>query len=241
MEINVICIKWGKKYSAKYVNTLHGMVSRNLKMPHRFICFTDDSQDLKHEIEVFPIPDLGFEIVGPERCWRKLAVFKKGLAEMRGKCLFLDLDVVIVDDISDFFTQGNEFRLCFENHRKRRFEGNSSVMHFTANCYHEILDSFLSRPTHYMNTYRHEQSFISNFLLHKNLLGFWPKVWTPTFKYHCVPKFPFNFFKPTFIPQGSKIVLFHGLPNPSDAVDGNSGKWYRRFKKSPWILNYWNA
>ena len=40
---NVVCIKWGEKYSAEYVNRLYGMVQRQLSLPHRFVCLTEDS------------------------------------------------------------------------------------------------------------------------------------------------------------------------------------------------------
>ena len=41
---NVICIKWGDKFGANYVNSLYNMVERNLTLPHRFICFTDKTR-----------------------------------------------------------------------------------------------------------------------------------------------------------------------------------------------------
>ena len=39
--------------------------------------------------------------------------------------------------------------------------------------------------------------------------------------------------------KGSRIILFHGLPNPPEAIKGQSGKWYRHIKPSPWIKDYW--
>ena len=33
----IICIKWGKKFGADYVNKLYGMVSRNITPPFRFV------------------------------------------------------------------------------------------------------------------------------------------------------------------------------------------------------------
>ncbi len=38
----VLCMKWGRRYGSNYVNTLYSMVQRNLTVPHRFICLTDD-------------------------------------------------------------------------------------------------------------------------------------------------------------------------------------------------------
>jgi hypothetical protein len=37
----------------------------------------------------------------PERGWRKLTIFKRGFGGLKGKALFLDLDVVIVDNMDD--------------------------------------------------------------------------------------------------------------------------------------------
>ena len=44
MDKNVICIKWGTKFGADYVNRLYRMVEKNLSIPHRFVCFTDNSE-----------------------------------------------------------------------------------------------------------------------------------------------------------------------------------------------------
>ena len=41
--VNVLCMKWGNKYPADYVNRLYSMVARNMQRPFRFICLTEDS------------------------------------------------------------------------------------------------------------------------------------------------------------------------------------------------------
>ena len=48
---NVLCIKWGSKYSADYVNKLYSMVERHLSLSHRFVCLTEDTTGLNSEIE----------------------------------------------------------------------------------------------------------------------------------------------------------------------------------------------
>jgi hypothetical protein len=53
---------------------------------------------------VQPLPKLDLPNNAPERGWRKLTVFKKDFGGLSGKTLFLDLDVVIVDNIDVFFT-----------------------------------------------------------------------------------------------------------------------------------------
>ena len=74
----------------------------------------------------------------------------------------------------------------------------------------------------------------------KGVLSFFPKEWCPSFKYHCVPKFPLNFLFSPKIPVNSKIILFHGNPEPFDAIHGRSKSWYRFIKKTPWITKFWS-
>ena len=52
----VICMKWGTAYGADYANTLYSMVSRNTARPLRFVCFTDDVEGFRPEIEPRPLP-----------------------------------------------------------------------------------------------------------------------------------------------------------------------------------------
>ena len=57
MDKNVICIKWGTKFGPDYVNRLYKMVEKNLKIPHRFVCFTDNAEGLVEGIEVRDLPE----------------------------------------------------------------------------------------------------------------------------------------------------------------------------------------
>ena len=100
----VLCMKWGTLYSAKYVNILHRAVKDHLSYPFRFVCLTDDADGLDPEIEHHPIPDLGL----PEEkvyhgAWPKLSVFGVRLYDLTGRCLFIDLDSVIVGSLDPFF------------------------------------------------------------------------------------------------------------------------------------------
>ena len=44
--VNVLCMKWGTKYPADYVNRLYSMVARNMQRKFRFVCLTEDSEGL---------------------------------------------------------------------------------------------------------------------------------------------------------------------------------------------------
>ena len=108
MDKNVICIKWGKKFGPQYVNSLYKMVEKNLTVPHRFVCFTDDSEGLDSRIETFPLPELDDSGL-PEKAWKKLGLFTDKLGNLEGEALFLDLDIVIRDNIDCFFEKEGEF------------------------------------------------------------------------------------------------------------------------------------
>ena len=49
---NVLCIKWGSKYSADYVNNLYSMVERHLSLSHRFVCLCFNRVAHKSNIRV---------------------------------------------------------------------------------------------------------------------------------------------------------------------------------------------
>ena len=95
---NVVCIKWGEKYSAEYVNRLYGMVQRQLSLPHRFVCLTEDSTGIDSVIETLPLirTDL-------KHSYTKLQLFLNPLHDIQGQILFLDLDTVILNSIDDLF------------------------------------------------------------------------------------------------------------------------------------------
>ena len=114
--VNVICMKWGKLYGPEYVNFLRAGVGRHLKRPFRFVCFTDDANGLRDDVQALPLPELGLPKGQGDLRWRKLAVFRKELYDLRGTTLFLDLDLVIVDSIDPFFESAGQV----PDHSRRR-------------------------------------------------------------------------------------------------------------------------
>jgi hypothetical protein len=42
-------------------------------------------------------------------------------------------------------------------------------------------------------------------------------------------------------PAGAKFLVFHGKPDPPDAVNGVSdGKIHHRVLAAPWVADYWH-
>lgn len=236
--VNILCMKWGVKFHAEYVNRLYRAVARHLSLPHRFVCLTDDTTGLDANIETFPIPAMPVDITGPERGWTKIVTFSEQLYDLRGQCLFLDLDVLIKGSLDDFFTLAGDV-VIIKDWLKRDGTGNSSVYRFEIGRHPEVLQEFIRRWPNVKNQYRNEQEFISAELLKKQALSYWPDTWCCSFKRHCMHSFPLSLIQAPQPPAAAKIIVFHGHPNPDEAIAGDAGKWYRFMRPTPWIKQYW--
>lgn len=242
--VNVLCIKWGKKYGPEYVNRLHNMVRRNLRRPFRFVCLADDAQGIDPDIEVKPIPITGFDEFDQrrpwalDRGWLKLATLAPRVHDLKGRTLFLDLDIVIVDALDPFFDQEEEF-VVIREWDKRDGTGNTSCYLYTIGAHADALDHLRLGYPGSISDVRNEQEFISRYLIRQGRLSYWPSAWCRSFKRHCMRRGLLGWLSGAEIPEGARIVVFHGKPNPPDAIIGVSGKWYRRVKPTPWVAELW--
>jgi len=236
-EINIICMKWGTKYGPEYVNTLYSMVSRNIKLPFRFICLTDDNIGFVDGIESFAIPKLNIPN-GPERGWDKLLTFTAPLYDLKGQALYLDLDIVIIDNIDCFFEFPAQFPII-KDWVKKDVTGNSSVYRFSINQHADILANFKENHQQIRKQVRNEQEYLSQYVAKQQQLTYWPENWCQSFKYNCIKKGWAGWFIPPELPFGAKIIIFHGKPNPPDAIMGRSGKWYRKVLPTTWVADHW--
>jgi len=104
-------MKWGDKYSPDYVNNLYHMVNRNYSKRFKFFCYTDDASGLEKGIQVRAIPDI--KPLHPKHwfgrenyCWdrAKFLLFNSHYwLKTKGPFCYFDLDVVIQNNIDDFF------------------------------------------------------------------------------------------------------------------------------------------
>lgn len=239
LPVNIICMKWGTKYGAEYVNTLFNMVSRNITLPFQLTCFTDDASGINPQIRVCDLPALDLPSGTPERGWNKLTILQQNLAGIRGEVLFLDLDVVIVGNIDELFSYPAEFAIIRDAKLRRRMIGNSSVFRFKAGAHEPILHKFRREFSIIQQQYRNEQAYLSAEVHQQNQLSFWPDAWCPSFKYHCMKPWPFSYFRTAEIPDNAKIIIFHGHPEPQEAIQGTTHKWYRPVRPTAWVAQHW--
>ena len=235
--VNVICMKWGVKYGPEYVNTLRSMLTRHLQRPHRFICFTDDATGIVPGVEIKALPDMHLP-PDKERGWRKLSTFQSPFGDLTGPVLFLDLDIALTGSIDCFFDHPGEFCII-RDWAKPDKTGNSSVYRFTAGAHPDILDYFLKNIDRVKAEVRNEQEYLTREMNRKGLVSYWPEAWCVSFKHSCLATFPLNLFQTPRLPAGAKIVVFHGNPNPPEAVLGKSKNLYRHVRPTPWVAEHW--
>ena len=239
MDKNVICIKWGTKFGPEYVNKLYRMVEKNLQIPHRFVCFTDNAEGLAEGIEVRDLPPFEEKKI-PDKAWRKLSLFNKELADLKGQALFLDLDIVIKSDLSPCFEAEGDFLIVKDWDFPDDIIGNSSVFRFEVGKHPDVLENFYKEDIHIRDRYKNEQAFLSHQIHNKGMLSYWDKSWCVSFKRNCLQPFPLNFFKEPVDPPNAKIIVFHGRPTPEQAYAGFAGKGGLRYvKPTKWLDKYW--
>lgn len=243
--VNIVCMKWKKedgtdKFGPDYVNRLYRMVEKNLTLPHRFVCFTDDAAGLDGGIESFPLPAVKLRANLPERGWKKLGLLSETLGDLSGTALFLDLDVVIVGNMDDFFTAPGEF-LIARDRAGCETVGNSSVFRFQIGKHADVLKFFEDNFDEIRQQVRHEQAYMSREMIGKGIFQFWPSGWCVSFKHDVMLPFPLNWLKTPLPPSGAKVVIFHGNPNPDVVAERPFTAKFglRHVRPLPWVKNLW--
>lgn len=239
MDNIVICMKWGTKYGAEYVNRLYNMVKRHTTVPFKMVCLTDDSSGIDAAVQCLPIPPLDLPAGSPERGWNKLSTFEPELYGLQGNALFLDIDIVIIDNIDCLFEHAGDFLIIHDWKRPWRITGNSSVYRFKLGAFPELMPYFRANFDEIRNKFRNEQAYLSWYVQQQGKLSYWPEDWCKSYKYHCLRPIPFAYWQPPIKPAHAKVIVFHGEINPPDAVTGGGGKWYRHVLPSQWIKDEW--
>ena len=241
----VICLKWGDRYGPEYVNRLYAMVRRNTKRDLRFICITDDTTDLRSEVETRPMPEFDLPETFRYKGFRRMFLFKKELYDLKGKVLHLDLDLIITGSIDDFFDyQPDAPYIVAENWTQPgKGIGNMSAFRYEIGALSKIWERFSADPLGMLEKYSNSQTFCSRTL---GSFPMYPIKWCCGFKQSLIPHWPLNFFvTPKPPPEYVKVVAFTGKPDLEDAI---AGEWptpkawkklYKHVRPTPWLKDIW--
>ena len=142
LKVMSVCV--GAKYSDDYVVKLKDSVAKYLPLEHEFVCLSD--RDIEGVTTV--------RVDGLDGWWAKLHLFKP---EIRGNCkaIYLDLDTVIVGDISPLAKVEADFAVC-ENFarlagaRSWPCKYGSCAMVFKEGWGQHVWDEFVANKEKYM-------------------------------------------------------------------------------------------
>lgn len=199
---------------AAYIQRLANGVARHMSVPHRFVCFADDTSKVPEGIEarkldvpwycrglpkayVYGAPDTGCDITAGT------------------PILMFDLDNVIVGDLSSLVDHGHELVVRERGYRLPKFVPDGDIIYTVAGSdkaqqcaawFHQ------ESRNHGANTYQGDEREI----LQRSGAECWGQVrpgQVLSYKRHCKGR--------QALPKGARVVSFHGRPLPDQAPE----KW----------------
>jgi len=158
--MNIICLKWGNKFSHEHVNRLYRMVCKNFHGDFNFICHTENANGIDRNVIIQPLSDYDLE-----NWWWKLTLFQY---PTKVPTLFLDLDVVIQKDIThmkNYVVKDMLYliKAYWKPYELNEFDTNlnSSVMIWNGD-YTDIWKKFYKDSDYYMFKYNGIDSYLDH-------------------------------------------------------------------------------
>ena len=236
--LSVVCWKWKpthRRYRSTFgpetVNVLASMVKRHYKQPHKFICVTDDPVGIDPDVHVIKLWKEHADVPSPHgtlnpSCYRRLRAFSLEAEAMFGRrFVSLDLDCVIVDDMTPVWDRPEEFVIWGDTNPTTPYNG--SMFLLTAGTRTKVWDKFdpvysplRGRSLGYWGS---DQAWIAA------VLGPNEKRWTRadgvlSYRNEILSKNGGN------LPAGARIVFFHGRHDP----------WHADVqRRHDWVRNNW--
>lgn len=198
---------------AEYVHNLRRQLARNLTIPFRVYVLTDDVASNYPGAIVKPSVYRGW--------WEKLRIFKPGMFR-EGHVMFLDLDTIILENIDHIASYKGHFATLRDFWNPQGL--GPAVMIFDPAWASFIYEEWAADGFP-MTDGRGDQAWIEN--LHQGRMRKEVDI------LQDMHPGEFHSYKTTCtngIPQGAKVVCFHGKPRPHQVRDG----WVPQyFKEEP--------
>lgn len=155
--LTVVAWSWGGKFEPVYVSRLQAALRRHLHLEHELVLVKDEVSEAPPGVLVHPMstPPAGSPFA--VRCRRRMKMFSQAFADGLRAChgieatriLAIDLDVVIVDDITPIVRRtepivGWKVRHTGTTHERRVISG--SFLLFDAGALHGAWEQFRDNP-----------------------------------------------------------------------------------------------
>lgn len=217
--LTVVCVmKSGGDFGRSYVDRLERAIFTNVSGFNQFVCLTDDPSIQGPFIKTVPLEH------GWSGWWSKIELFKPGLIEPGRSVLYIDLDTVIIRDITHLFGAIDCDLVLLRDFYRPQTHRATGIMGWTSGQFHEIYHEFKQDAQLLMRKFRSDQEFIHQ-LIPTGVVRFWQDEFpghVVSYKVNCAKG----------LPGDAHVVCFHGKPRPnSDQVR----------VESPWMIQKWGV
>lgn len=221
-------------YGSEHVNKLYRAVSRNLDLPHKFVCITDDPRGLDPAIEVVPLWEDLRSLGG---CYTRLRAFAPDMEEILGpRFVWMDLDCVVTGDLTPLFSRTEDFIIWSNGTGPTPYCGSMVMMH--AGARKQVWEDFKTpdsidagKAKGYIGT---DQAWIAT------CLGSDEAIWTKKDGVLSRLHLPGNRLPnrakrltgagPGALPKNTRVVFWHGPMDPSQPTVQS---------QYPWVKEHW--
>lgn len=223
--ISILCVRFGHLYHRGYVERLRNMVSRNITMPYKFTCLTDDQTPMDG-VDIIYQPNARYQ----KGWWHKVHMFDPELP-LSGRILYFDLDVVIHNNIDKLVSNYNNSEFLGIRDFNRKFYStwqnlNSSALSWIHGNEKDLWLNFKKNPFEAQKLHGDQDWIWKN---SKGHLTFWPDNWIQSYKWEVRSrneliiengKRNFKSIDNDMIPdKNCCVTVFHGDPKPQAVQD----------------------
>ncbi len=227
--LNFICWKWTSykgvistkkpfEFTSGDVNSLYMMLKKHYHKPFQLTCITDDPEGIDEGIKTLPLWD---ELRDMGGCFTRLVCFKEGMKDILGeRFVSIDLDCVILKDITDLFDRDEDFVIWNSGNLKNPYCG--SLWMLRTGTRTEVYDTF-DREEWIPNHKGRFPKGTDQYQICKALgdgEATWKKKASGIFNYRKMRK--------NSIPENTRIVFFNGDFHPRQESIRKQKKWVKK-------------
>ena len=216
--IQIICIKWGTKYSPDYIEKLFRGIQRNTSKEFSFVCFTDNSDGINEEkIITKPLPYYTGD-------WHsKIGLYNKELYNPEDQIFYFDLDTVITGNLDEILSYQGNFIILRDFYRKNGY--GSGLMAWRPHAVDHMWKNYRGTKCRHGDQGWPEEQYPN--------ADIWQEMYPEkvvSYKVHVKKERRNNkdFTNHPGSLESSSIVCFHGRPNPHE-IDRE--KWMKEHWK----------
>ena len=234
--ITFVCWRWRSPvgyrsvFGPETVYALRAMVKRHFPQPHRFVCVTDQPQEVP-KVDTIRLWDDCAAIPSPfgrhnPSCYRRLKIFAPDAGQVFGeRIVSIDLDTVIVNDLTPLFDRPEPLVMWGESDFTSQWCNGSIFMLRTGSLPHvwtKFDPDTSPAESKRARCFGSDQGWINYILGGKNIA-----IWTRadgvySYRKHIAPH-------GNVLPADARVVNFHGKVDP----------WHYKCRDVAWIQQHY--